>query len=172
MNNKPLNVFISYAHEDDFIREDLCTHLSPLIKDGLINSWSDREITAGTNWAGTIDNRLESADIILLLISANFINSKYCYDVEMKRALERHEAGTARVIPVIIRPCDWKGLPFGKLNALPLSGEPIQVANNLDRALTQISQELRKIVQELQGVKPPKNNTKVPLKDENKYVSH
>ena len=168
MSKKPLHVFISYAHEDDVIREKLCVHLSPLIKDGLIKSWNDREITAGTDWVGAIDDGLESADIILLLISADFINSNYCYDVEMKRALERHKAGTACVIPVIVRPCDWKGLPFGKLNALPQNGKPIQAANNLDRALTQVSQEIRRIAGDLQDVKPQKNRLKGPLKDSDK----
>ena len=171
-SKKPLSIFIAYAHEDDLIRERLCVHLNPLIKDGLIHSWNDREITPGTDWRGAIDERLDSADIILLLISADFIHSEYCYDIEMNRAIEHHEAGTAYVIPVIVRACDWKGLRFGGLNALPKNGSPIQKADSLDIAstdiaLTQVSQEIRKLVENSQELKLNASTSKGPSKREN-----
>src|ERR1035441_9343706 len=115
----PLQVFISYAHEDEELRQEFVKHLSQLKRDGLIQDWHDREITAGSEWAGQIDEHLNAADIVVLLVSPDFVASEYCYDIEMKRALERHAAGEARVVPVILRPSDWQTAPFAKLNALP-----------------------------------------------------
>src|SRR5260221_9866333 len=95
----PLSVFIAYAHEDELLRQQLETHLSLLHRQGLISEWHDRDILPGAEWAREIDARLETASIILLLISADFLASDYCYELEMQRALERHKRGEARVIP-------------------------------------------------------------------------
>src|SRR5688572_26894423 len=92
-------VFFSYYHKDEELRDRLETHLAMLKRDGTIETWHDRRITAGDEFAGVIDEQLEIADLILLLVSADFLNSRYCYDVELKRAMERHTAGEARVIP-------------------------------------------------------------------------
>jgi TIR domain len=105
----PIEVFISYSHKDEALREKLGTHLSLLKRHGVIDDWHDRRIGAGQEWAGAIDEHLNSAAIILLLVSADFLASDYCYDREMKRALERHDAGDARVIPVILRNVDLEG---------------------------------------------------------------
>ena len=99
----PIEVFISYSHKDEALREKLGTHLSLLKRQGVIDEWHDRRIGAGQEWAGAIDEHLNSAAVILLLVSADFVASDYCYDLEMTRALERHDAGDARVIPVILR---------------------------------------------------------------------
>src|SRR4051812_2446839 len=112
-------VFYSYAREDEKLRDALMTHLAVLKKQGLIKEWFDREVGPGAEWKKEIDVRLNAAHIILLLISPEFIASDYCYDVEAKRAIERHEAGEARVIPIILRPAMWEGSPFGHLQALP-----------------------------------------------------
>jgi hypothetical protein len=109
----------------------------------------DREIGAGREWEGQIDQNLESAHVILLLVSADFIDSDYCYSVEMKRAIERHEAGTARVVPIILRACDWTTALFGKLQALPTDGKPITSWGNQDEALTDVAKGIRKVVTEL-----------------------
>src|SRR5713101_3195287 len=114
-----IKVFLSYAHEDEPLLRKLETHLSSLKRQGLISTWYDRQIFPGTNWAKVIDERLELASIILLLVSPDFLASDYCYQVEMKRALERYDACQARVIPIVIRPCDCKGTPFARLQALP-----------------------------------------------------
>src|SRR2546421_7965312 len=106
MTMHPIDVFLSYAHEDEQLLRKLETHLSSLKRQGLISTWYDRQIVPGTNWAKVVDQRLEQASIILLLVSANFLASDYCNQIEMKRALERHEAGEARVIPIAIRPAD------------------------------------------------------------------
>ena len=121
-----IEVFYSYAHEDEELVKELRKHLSILKRQGVIRDWYDREITAGTDWKGQIDQHLNSAGVILLLVSADFLASDYCYDVEMTRALERHDQGEARVIPVILRrSMDWQGAPFGKLQSLPTDGKPV-----------------------------------------------
>jgi hypothetical protein len=115
----------SYAHKDEALRDELAKHLALLKYQGIITTWHDRNITAGTEWAQAIDTNLNTADILLLLISANFLASDYCYDTEMQRALERHHDGEARVIPILLKPCDWEGAPFGKLQACPLLTVPV-----------------------------------------------
>jgi tetratricopeptide (TPR) repeat protein len=148
---RPLKLFISYAHEDETLLKELVKHLSQLQRDGLIENWHDREITAGAEWAGKIDEHLEAADIVLLLVSADFLSSRYCYDVEMKRALERHDSGKARVIPIILRPADWETSPFAKLQALPKNGKPVVEWRRRDRAFLDVAKGLRRVVQELRG---------------------
>src|SRR5215467_10843175 len=108
----PLSIFISYAHEDEPLRQQLEVHLSLLQRQELIDSWHDRHILAGEEWVNEIDKHLKAASIILLLISPDFFASDYCSDTEMKYALERHERGEARVIRIILRPCDWRTSPF------------------------------------------------------------
>ncbi len=106
--DRPLQAFVSYSHKDDRLRAELETHLRLLQRIGVLQLWTDRRITAGTEWKGEIDENLERADLILLLISADFMNSDYCYDIELKRALERHEANEARVVPIIVRRVAWR----------------------------------------------------------------
>ena len=112
-------VFYSYCHRDEDLRDELERHLSILKRSGVIQGWHDRQIGAGSEWAGRIHEHLNRAHVILLLISADFLASDYCYDVEMKRAMERHEAGEAVVIPIILRPVDWSGAPFARREAGP-----------------------------------------------------
>src|SRR5437660_7285449 len=114
-----LELFYSYAHKDERLRNELNKHLYNLKRQGLILGWYDRDISAGTDWEQAIDSHLNSAQIILLLISPDFMASDYCYSIEMERALERHEAGEARVIPILLKTVDWKGAPFSKLQVLP-----------------------------------------------------
>lgn len=108
----PIQVFYSYAHKDEIFRRELEKHLSKLRQQGFIQEWHDRMIVAGTDWAFDIDTHLNSASIILLLISPDFMTSDYCLSIEMKRAMELHEAGDAHVIPILLRPVDWEGAPF------------------------------------------------------------
>ena len=109
---RPLQAFVSYSHKDDRLRAELETHLKLLQRTGALQLWTDRRITAGTEWKGEIDENLERADLILLLVSADFMNSDYCYDIELKRALERHEAKEARVVPIIVRKVAWHSGAF------------------------------------------------------------
>src|SRR5262245_21888007 len=139
----PIEVFFSYAHEDEAMLEELKKHLATLKNRGYISSWDDRQITAGQEWAGGINEHINSANVILLLVSADFLASTYCYEVEMRRAMERHEAREAQVIPVILRPCDWQGTPFDKLKALPKDGKPVTDWPTRDLAFLNIVQSLR-----------------------------
>ena len=116
---------ISYAHRDQALKDELIVHLSPLRRQGIITDWHDRNINAGADWKKEIDTHLDTAGMILLLVSPDFIASDYCYEIEMKRALERHYAGECRVIPVFLRGCDWKGSPFGRLQDLPDDAIPV-----------------------------------------------
>jgi hypothetical protein len=145
----PLEIFISFSNKDDGMRVKLEAHLSLFKHQGLIAAWHYRQITAGTEWEGQIDGHLNSSHIILLLISTNFLASRYCYDVEMTRALERHAAGEARVVPIIIRQCDWHTAPFGKLQALPKDAKPVPDWKNHDAAFTDVARGIRAVVAEL-----------------------
>jgi HEAT repeat protein/energy-coupling factor transporter ATP-binding protein EcfA2 len=152
-----MKLFFSYAHKDEPLRDELAKHLSLLKRQNIITDWHDRNITAGTDWAQAIDHNLNTADIILLLISSDFIHSEYCWTKEMDPALERHNQGTARVIPIILRPCDWHTAPFGKLQALPIAhgggAEAVEEWGSQDKAFTNIAQGIRKAVEELQQSK-------------------
>jgi TIR domain len=145
----PIEVFISYSHKDEALREELGTHLSLLMRDRVIDEWHDRRIVAGREWGGAIDEHLNSAAVILLLVSADFLASDYCYDIEMKRALERHDAGDACVIPVILRSVDWRGAPFAKLQALPKDGKPLTSWPNKDEAFTDVARGIREALKDL-----------------------
>jgi TIR domain len=104
---------------------------------------------AGSNWAGVIDAQLEQASIILLLVSADFLASNYCYEVEMSRALARHEAGQARVIPIALRSVDWQGAPFAHLQALPTDAQPITKWPDQDEAWTNVTAGIRRAIEDL-----------------------
>ena len=121
-------------------------HLALLRRQGVIEGWHDRMIGAGDEWAGEIDAALEAADVILLLVSPSFIASDYCYDREMRRALERHEAGQARVIPVLVRPCDWRSAPFAKLQGLPRDARPVTQWDDPDAAWLDVARGIRAVV--------------------------
>jgi hypothetical protein len=120
-----LTLFFSYSHKDEDLCDQLEVHLTMLKRQGLIHAWHDRRLLAGDNLDHAIRAELERADIILFLASPDFIASRYCYDVEVTRATERHEAGQARVIPVVLRPCEWQQTPFGKLLGTPRDNKPI-----------------------------------------------
>src|SRR5260221_6405613 len=147
----PITIFFCNAREDEALLNKLKTHLRPLQRQGLIDVWYDRNISAGTEWEQEINQHLNSAQIVLLLVSPDFMDSDYCYSIEMKRALERHARGEARVIPVILRYVDWHGEPLGKLQALPTDGKPVRGPDwyDLDRALYDVTAGIRKVVEQL-----------------------
>ncbi|MCP5116415.1 MAG: toll/interleukin-1 receptor domain-containing protein, partial [bacterium] len=158
----PVELFISYSHKDEALKEQLEDHLALLKRNGLIKVWHDRRITAGKEWAGQIDQHLNTAQVILLLVSAKFLASDYCYDKELTRALERHEAGAARVIPVILRPVDWELAPFRKLQALPTDGRPVTTWEDSDEAFTVIAKQLRKAIEQLSSEAPAPKPDRAP----------
>lgn len=146
-----VSVFVSYSHVDEGLRIELGKHLSVLEDQGIISSWHDRMIGAGTEWEGAIDSHLNSARVILLLISSDFIHSRYCRDVEMKRALARHDERQALVIPIILRAVALKGTPFAKLQALPKDAKPVVTWTDRDSAFVDITDGLRNAIQDLVG---------------------
>ena len=148
---EPLRVFISYSHKDARLRCDLETHLTLLQRQKVIAMWTDRMITAGDEWKGEIDHNMESADVILLLVSADFVASDYCYDVEMTQALKLHVARKARVIPVILRACDWHSAPFAKLHALPTDGKPVTLWTDKPSAWTDVAAGIRKVAEQIRS---------------------
>ena len=156
----PVEVFISYAHKDEPLVGHLILHLSLLSKQGLIRDWHHREITDGAEWKGQIDPHVETAEVILLLVSADFLASEYCWDVEVRRAVERHDRGEARVFLVILRPCDWQPTPFGHLIALPRDGKPVTTWLSQDEAFAFLASEIRDILRSLTPVAP---NAPAPL---------
>jgi len=136
-------VFFSYSHADEDIRDQIEKQLSTLKRQGVIDTWHDRGIDAGQEFAQVIDDHVNQDEIVLLLVSSDFIASDYCYDTEMQRAMERHEVGDAVVIPVILRACDWHSTPFGKLQAVPRNGKPIKQWPDIDEAMLQVAQAVR-----------------------------
>lgn len=141
-----LKIFLSYSHEDEAMKVKLDRNLVGLRQGGKIDVWQDRAIMAGDVWDDEIKNAIATADIILLLISVDFNNSKYIWENELKVALERHANKTARVIPVILRTCDWTDMPYAKLQALPTGAKPISSFDDADVAYTDVARGIRAVV--------------------------
>src|SRR6266700_115949 len=152
----PFTVFISYSHRDRAFCQKLETHLSNLRRQNVIASWYDGNISPGTDWKSQIIEHLNTDQIILLLISADFMASDFCYSLEMTRAIARHDADQARVIPIILRPTDWKGAPFSKLKVLPTDGKAVTRWPSHDDAFEDIVQGIREAIDELtrKGITP------------------
>lgn len=143
---RPASIFVSYAREDERLKSKLITHLSTLqrVRGALI--WHDRDITAGNDWSTSINAYLQSATIILLLISPDFVASQYCYSVEMQAAMDLAAKGQARVIPIILRPTELEGTPFMRLQALPRNARPISTWPNEDMALVDVVKGIKAIL--------------------------
>jgi hypothetical protein len=147
-----ITVFYSYAHADERLRKQLETHLGLLRQQGIIATWHDRQIVAGTDWAQELDTHLSTAAVILLLISPDFLASDYCYGVELRKALERDAAGEARVIPILLRPvADWDTAPFARLAVLPTNRKPITRWRHRDEAWTDVAGGIRRAIEHLQA---------------------
>jgi len=147
-------IFFSYCHRDEDLMKELVKHLSILKRQGIVRDWHDRQIIAGSEWEGQIDEHLNSAQVILLLVSSDFLASDYCWGVETQKAMQRHEAGEACVIPVILRPVDWQGAPFGMLQSLPKDTRPITSWTNRDEAFLDVAQGIRKAIEQMKLSQP------------------
>lgn len=134
MLNKKYQIFIAYSRKDSDMLIDLKKHLASIERHGNIKIWYDGEIKPGEIWDEKIKYHLHNADIILLLISADALNSDYFWNKEVKDAIEKHEKGTAKVIPLILKSCLWQNTPFGNFQAIPKDGKPISTWNNIDDA--------------------------------------
>jgi TIR domain/CYTH domain len=148
MSNTTLALFCSYAHADENLKAELHKHLRPLEVEGRIRLWHDRMIPPGAEWGSHIDVNLRAADLVLILVSPDFLASAYCTGVELAFAMERHSAGEAIVVPVIARPCDWRTAPFAKLQALPKNASPISSWDDQDEALADVTQGIRALAKQ------------------------
>jgi|GEM_PF-6633897 len=145
-----IKLFISYAREDEEWVKKLKKHMASLRRRH-IDSWDDSALVAGQEWNDQISRMLREANIILLMVSPDFLSSDYIYDVELKEAMRRHERGDAVVIPTILRPADWSHEPFAKLQALPRGAEPIASWNNEDEAFLDAVQGIRRVIESLKS---------------------
>ena len=158
--SQPKNVFVSYSHEDKAHKDRLLTHLKLMQRQGLIAPWDDCQVMPAEEWESAIEKHLRAADLILLLVTADFLASDYCWGKELKHAMQRHDAGQARVIPILVDHCDWKGAPFGKLKGLPKDAKPVTAYDNPAKAWTEVAKALRKAIGErpsglLEGARAP-----------------
>jgi hypothetical protein len=142
-----IHVFFSYAHKDEKYKDELLNHLRVLQKEKYIDGWDDRKIIPGGEWESEINLNIQSSQIILLLVSSNFLASDYCYDTETIFALEQQEKNLATVMPIIIKPCLWKKSHFKHLQALPKDGKPISIWRNRDLAWVDVSEGILKTIE-------------------------
>jgi SOS-response transcriptional repressor LexA len=149
-----LRVFVSYSHKDERHRERLDISLAQLRRNDLISTWHDRKILPGEEWDREIDESLDNADLVLLLVSPDFLASDYAYSREMVRALERHQSQSAMVVPIILRPSDWPNSPLSSLQALPSKGRPVSSWPNRDEAWLDVVKGLRRLISEQHGGAP------------------
>ena len=143
-----VKIFYSYSHKDEELRECFESHMSGIKRKGLIEEWHDRKILPGQLWEQSISNNIEEADIVLFLVSSDFLASDYCYDKEVIKSVERHYNGHCVVVPIIIRDCDWDGTPFESIQGLPTDMKPVisRYWHNKDEAFTDIVKGLKKII--------------------------
>lgn len=144
---RPVTAFISYSQSDEGLKDLLLAHLAALRRDGLLAVWHDRRIAPGDDWKDRIDQHLESAQMVLLLVSPSFIASDYCYDIEMTRALERRRSDGVTVVPILLRPVDWTSSPFAGLQALPRNGKAVTEWPDQDAAFRDIATALRELIE-------------------------
>lgn len=142
-------VFMSYSHKDEGLRDELEVQLSMLKRQGLIDVWHDRRMVAGDRLDWTISQELDDADVVLLLISPDFLASDYCYKIEKGRALERHREGSARLISVILRPCDWTHTDLAEFLVTPTDGKAITTWPNRDEAFLDVTKSIRRAIEEI-----------------------
>lgn len=146
---KDIKVFFSYSHKDGKMRDELEKHLIMLKRKGIISTWHDRKIDAGESFDTEIDDNIKTADIILLLISVDFLASNYCYEIEMQTALDRDYRKEAKVIPIILRQCDWHSAPFSNKNALPTDGKCITSWQDMDEAFLNVTRGIEQVAKKL-----------------------
>src|SRR5436309_1815128 len=144
-----IEVFISYSHQDQALRQKLDNHLANLKRQKIITSWYDGDIKPGEDLQPQIIEHLNKAQIILLLVSADFMASDFCYSIELKEAIARHDANQARVIPILLRPTDWQGAPFSKLKMLPTDAKAVTRWPTLDDAFVDVLKGIRAAIDDL-----------------------
>jgi TIR domain/Kelch motif len=168
--NKRVEIFCCYAREDQPLLIELKKHLRLWEHQGLIAIWTDTDITAGTNWQKEIRSHLNSAHIILLLVSPDFLASDYCSSTEMAHAIERYQSGKVEVIPIILRHCAWEDAPFSEIQVLPTNAEPVigPKWHNPDEAFTDIAKGIRQVAaHQVEATKQRQSEDKQPRQAQN-----
>ena len=165
----PAKAFISYSHQDAAVVDRLLKHFAVLRREKHLAAWFDQKILAGGDIDEEVSRHLDECDLFLPLVSADFLSSNYCYDTEMKRAMERHEAGTMRIVPIIVEPCDWKASPLRRFKALPRDGVPISDWTNVNNAYLDIVTELRSLIEDLANDEARDEIIATDLGDRRKY---
>ncbi|WP_421794931.1 leucine-rich repeat domain-containing protein [Haliscomenobacter sp.] len=145
-SNVPL-AFFSYSKEDVAYLQEFQKHLKTLERQGLIRFWDDRKIRPGEEWDDEIKKALSHSDIVFLLVSVDFLATDYIWKTEITEAMLRHKAGKARVIPIKIRPCDWVGTPFAKLQGLPRKDKIIGSNPQNDELWTEVVKEIKELIE-------------------------
>lgn len=163
-------IFISYSHKDETFRQDFGEHLAMMQRNKTIDCWHDRKILPGEDWKNTIDENLEAADIVIFLVSSSFLASEYCYDVEVKRAMERYDEGTAQIISIIVRDCDWKECPFSRFQVVPKEALPISKWPDKDTAWLDAINGIKKHIADFKPIEIFPALTK-NAKDESVFLS-
>jgi hypothetical protein len=155
-----MKAFISYSHEDEGSLKKLLIHLAALRRQGLIEAWTDHEIHAGGDIDEHVEAAMEEAQLFLLLVSASFINSDYCFEKEFARALERQAAGEVLIVPIIVRECDWKIQELRKFKALPKDGKAVisRHWHSEDEAFANIAEGLRALLEQPERESPAEVN--------------
>lgn len=145
-SNGPIEMFFSYAHRDEVLMDQIRTQLVVRERLGQIAKWHDRMIPPGDEWKTSIDQRIRDASIFLLFMSPDFLASRYCYEIEGDIALRRHREGSAKVIPIVLRACDWTETPFGDLQGLPEDGKPFNQWPDKDQASLDIARSIMAMI--------------------------
>ncbi|MEK7256934.1 MAG: toll/interleukin-1 receptor domain-containing protein, partial [Bacteroidota bacterium] len=144
--SRRFNIFLSYSHQDEALKDRLHVFLAPLRRSGKIAVWHDRQILPGQEWDTAIKQEVATADLVLLLVSPDFLASDYIWQHEISKAMERHERREATVIPVFLKPCDWREMPFARVQGLPRNARPVTQFANQDEAFLEIVQGIRRVL--------------------------
>lgn len=149
MNNKPVKLFISYSHKDETYKDELTAHLSGMKRIGMIEEWNDRKIIPGQQWNHEIKTKLEQSEIVIFLVSSDFMASDYIADVEVNNTLDKYRKGKVCIIPVIIRSCDFSSLDISKFQALPKDAKPVKTWTDQDSAWTNVVEGIKSTIRSL-----------------------
>lgn len=149
LTGEGLPVFLSYANEDEKFRDELEKHLSALIRQKIISAWHDRKLFGGENWDIRIKEQLATTKLFLFLVSADFLASDYCMNIELQYANRRSLEGFASLVPIIVRSADWEETLLGQYQALPEKAKAVTIWENRDEAWTSVAKGIRRLVREL-----------------------
>jgi len=167
-----MKIFISYSHKDDNYKVELLKQLSNLQRDGIIDGWHDRKILPGEKWDDSIKKALYECEVVLFLISADFMASDYINNTEIKISLERYIKREIQIVPIILRPCLWNETEFGQFQALPKDAKPLSTWKNIDEGLLDITKAIINIINTNDKIKKeekqiPKEEVKKKSKEKN-----